>query len=174
MVVIAFKIAGSRASRQPHVIYPLKTKLILLLITCCLHSVIFATEPGSAYIKNSGTSIMHLWVNGSYQGYLKPGETRYTVSDGFITNDSDLPTPSGGRTAVKESHAGWENTSKDKVSITFQFPGGERKTSAASINNRVHPALGWLPEVNCRGGGSGFARSCKATRPCHRGFFRLV
>lgn len=117
----------------------MKTKTILSLIACCLGSVAFANEPGSAYVKNSGTEIMHLWVNGAYQGYLKPGETRYAISDGFITNDSG-----NGRTGnpVKESHAGWENTSKDKVSITYQFQGGEKKTSDASADERGQVIFG--------------------------------
>ena len=59
---------------------------------------------------------MHVWINGAYQGWLKPHETRYTVPDGF-----------------EDSHAGWRNTD-GKVTITYQFPGGEKTTMEYSGN----------------------------------------
>lgn len=43
---------------------------------------------------------------------------------------------------MKESHAGWENTSKDKVSITYQFASGEKKTADGSVNERGEVILG--------------------------------
>lgn len=111
-------------------------KLLILLFAYLMQAIAFAEDPGSAYVKNSGDAPMHVWINGVYQGYLRPGETRYTVSDGFITNDSDRPDGSGGRTSVKESHAGWENDSKDKLKVTYQFGDGIKKTSDVSVNER--------------------------------------
>lgn len=112
----------------------MKTKLLFLFIICYIHSAVLASEPATIYGKNSGTASMHFWVNGSYQGYLKPGETRYTVSDGFITNNSDRPTGTG-RTATKESHGGWANDSSNKVKITYQYGDGEKKSFDASAND---------------------------------------
>ena len=116
--------------------------LLLLLVACVIRSQAHAQEPGSAYIKNTGSSKVQIWINGSYQGYIKPGETRYTVSDGFITQDSDQPLPDGSRTTTKESHGGWENNSKDSVEITYQFPDGERKTLTVSANERGEALAG--------------------------------
>jgi hypothetical protein len=120
----------------------MKNRMMLAIVAVFMQSVASASEPSSVYVKNSGTGILHVWVNGFYQGFLKPGEVRYSVSDGFITNDSDRPTASGERTAVKESHAGWENKSEEKVSITYQFSGGEKKTSDVSANERGEAVFG--------------------------------
>lgn len=107
---------------------------LLLLLICLALLPAQGKEVGAVYIKNSGKDIMHLWVNGSYQGYLRPGETRYTVSDGFITNDSDRPTAAGGRTATKESHGGWEKNKSGPIELTFQYPGDKRQTNQFSAD----------------------------------------
>src|SRR5262249_17262862 len=87
--------------------------------------------------KNESGSAMDVWVNGSYIGWLKPGETRYSVSDGFVTDDSFRPTPDGGRTPMVESHGGWDNSS-DKVTVTIQFRGGEMKRYEFSVEPGGH------------------------------------
>jgi len=115
--------------------------LVLLLVYVSLTGV-DAKEPGAVYVKNSGKEIMHLWVNGSYQGYLKPGETRYTVSDGFITDSSDRPIPSGGRTPVKESHGGWENDKSGSVKVTVQYPGGTKQSDTYSADDEGNVIFG--------------------------------
>ncbi len=85
-------------------------------------------DTGGLYVKNCGRGIVSVWVNGAYQGYLKPGETRYSISDGFITDDSDRPAPGGGKTPVRESHGGWINDGSGKIELTFRYPGGEPQT----------------------------------------------
>lgn len=107
-----------------------------------LNSQSRANEVGGVYIKNAGSDIMHLWVNGYYQGYVRPGETRYTVSDGFITNESDRPTDSGGRTAVEESHGGWKNNQSGPIELTFQYPGDKRQSNKFDVNGRKDLAVG--------------------------------
>jgi len=117
------------------------SRIILFLIAVASYGV-QAKDVGAVYIKNSGKNIMHLWVNGSYQGFLRPGETRYSVSDGFITNGSDRPTTSGGRTPVEESHGGWENDKSGSVELTFQYPGDKRQTNRFSANGGSDVAVG--------------------------------
>ena len=114
-------------------------KKLILLFFSLFQAVALAEDPGSAYIKNSGTDSMHVWVNGSYQGYVRPGETRYSVSDGFITSDSGNGHDSK---PVKESHGGWENNSHEKVTVTYQFADGQKKTMEVSVNERGEAIFG--------------------------------
>ena len=120
----------------------MKTQYLFVVIAWCVCSIASADDPGSAYMKNSGTAPMHVWINGVYQGHLNPGETRYTVSDGFITDDSDRPTEAGGRTATRESHGGWENSSNEKITVTYQFGDGEKETRDVSVNERGEAIFG--------------------------------
>ena len=102
----------------------MKPIISLLLLSLLPLTGLRAKEPGTIYTKNGTREIMHLWVNGKYQGYLKPGETRVTVSDGFVTDDSARPTDSGERTPVKESHGGWTNdhNETDEIEVQTQTP----------------------------------------------------
>jgi hypothetical protein len=64
-------------------------------------------EVGTLFIKNNGTIIGYIWVNGKYQGYVPPGRAHYTLSEGFVTRDSGIQ-PDG---SVKQtySHGGWDS-----------------------------------------------------------------
>ena len=114
-------------------------KTIFALIALTLTTLALGKEAGAVYVKNSGRTIVHLWVNGSYQGYLKPGETRYSVSDGFITQDSG-----NGRDGrpVKESHGGWENEKSGSVNMTFQYPGDKKQTYAFPVEDKGEVFVG--------------------------------
>ena len=116
---------------------PFKCVLFFALLIC---ACAFAKDPGAVYIKNSGKDIMHLWVNGAYQGYIRPGETRYTVSDGFITQNSG-----NGRTGnpVKESHGGWENDKSGTVKIAVSFPGDKPQTTTGTPDERGDVVMSW-------------------------------
>lgn len=76
-------------------------------------------EVGTIFIKNNGHSSVAVWVNDAYQGYAPAGQCRYTVSDGFVTYNSDRQQEDGSRTAREHSHAGW--LGHGPVVVQFQY-----------------------------------------------------
>jgi hypothetical protein len=67
-----------------------------------------------------GYSTGYVWVNGQYQGYVPAGKTKYTLMEGFVTNDSGFQ-PTG---TLKQtySHAGWK-ASGDTIRVQIDLVG---------------------------------------------------
>jgi len=72
-------------------------------------------EVGVLFLKNNGPNIGWVWVNGVYQGYVSPGQARYTVKEGFVTRDSGYQADG----TLKQTYAqgGWDGNGPVKVLI---------------------------------------------------------
>lgn len=115
----------------------MKTYLLTVALLITAQTALTAGNPNTIFIKNTGSEPAHIWVNGYYQGFLRPGETRYSISDGFITQDSG--TGKDGR-PVKESHGGWEQ--RDTPTVTFQAGTAKQQTMNVSFDGRGEAAIG--------------------------------
>lgn len=116
-----------------------------------------ANYAATVYAKNNSTGILHVWVEGIYQGYVPRSGTRFTVADGFVTHDSGRPTADGGRTSVKESHGGWQvpkqrnsDVASPWVTVYFEVVRGE-EVAAQTVNclaDLQNCAFFWVGDTN--------------------------
>jgi hypothetical protein len=81
-------------------------------------------------IYNNGSLPANIWVNGAYQGYVKSGEARHTLKEGFYTNDSGFQ--EDGSLVEKWAYAGWDSSS-DPITVTVRQFGLKDKLFEASI-----------------------------------------
>lgn len=85
---------------------PLSRLASVILVTMLLTLASAHASVGTLYLKNNGDYAGHVWVDGTYQGSVPGGQTRYTVSDGFLT-------PVGG------SAGGWSASGDIQVVVAW-------------------------------------------------------
>ncbi len=89
-------------------------------------------EVGVLLIKNNGSITGHIWVDGEYQGYVPPGQAKYTVKEGFVTGDSGFQ-PDG---TLKQtySHGGWATNGPITVKIMQTDEKGKVYSASVKIS----------------------------------------
>lgn len=88
-------------------------QIIPILILGFCHAFLAPTakaQDGSVVrllLKNNGTLTGNIWVNGKYQGYVRPGRVCDTVAEGFVTSDSGVQSDG----SIKQTYAygGWKS-----------------------------------------------------------------
>ena len=123
----------------------IQTTILTLLGALDIHAAHAADDSvGVLYLKNNSSITGHIFVDGEYQGYVPPGNARYSVREGFVTRNSGVQ-PDG---SVKQnySHGGWAS----KSSIIVTIKGGdsnsryEAKLTVSGDND--HKAYLWWGE----------------------------
>ena len=121
-------------------------KLSTLLLLLLSASVVYGDPVGTLYIKNNGDCFAYIWVNNQYQGYVPAGKARYTVQEGFVTNDSGFQTD--GTLKQTYSHAGWES-SGDTISVLINLEDSKGKLYSVRIDvsgDKEHKGYVWFGE----------------------------
>lgn len=107
--------------------------MLLALAAFCLIGLPCAASENVAvlYLKNKSPVIAHLWVEGEYQGYVRPGEARYTVREGFVTPDSGFQ--NDGTLKLEHSYAGWGHRGPVMVKVALRYADGREAVSMVKV-----------------------------------------
>jgi hypothetical protein len=107
-----------------------------------------AEEVETLYLKNNGYSAGYVWVNGQYQGYVPAGTARYTLMEGFVTNDSGFQPD--GTLKQTHSHAGWES-SRGTIGVRINMADSKGQVLSTDIDtsgDKENKAYVWFAENN--------------------------
>ncbi|MFT4175884.1 MAG: formylglycine-generating enzyme family protein [Luteolibacter sp.] len=109
-------------------------RLSFLLLLC---STLFLRADDVLFVKNSGTLRIHIWANGSYQGWVDPDTTAYMPREGFVTQDSGFQ--EDGTLKTTHSHGGWEVADMfEIVGISTAFEKDGKKIAYRAVGSQPY------------------------------------